>query len=105
MPIIMMSDSGTDPTEQYDAIISMLDESGHGHPKGRLLHLAAEKADGGYLVVDVWESQEELDGFAQVLLPLIQQAGGELQAEEGITAEPREEEPSAVPVGAGAPEP
>jgi hypothetical protein len=80
MPIIMMSDSGTDPTEQYDAIISKLDAGGHGHPQGRLLHLTAEKANGGYFVIDLWESQEALDRFAQVLVPFIEQAGGDLPA-------------------------
>jgi len=76
MAIVMISDAGTDTVEQYDQIIKQLDEAGHGNPPGRLSHTAALKDNGSYFVVDVWESPEALEQFAQVLVPLIEAVGG-----------------------------
>jgi hypothetical protein len=76
MAIVMVSDAGTDTVEQYDQIIKQLDEAGHGNPQGRLSHMAALKDNGSYFVVDVWESAEDLERFAQVLVPLIEAVGG-----------------------------
>lgn len=76
MAIVMVSDAGTDSVEQYDQIIQQLEEAGHGNPPGRLSHTSALKDNGSYLVVDVWESPEALQRFAQVLMPLIEAAGG-----------------------------
>jgi heme-degrading monooxygenase HmoA len=76
MAIVMVSDAGTDSVEQYDQIIKQLDEAGHGNPQGRLSHTAALKDNGSYFVVDVWESAEDLERFAQVLVPLIEAVGG-----------------------------
>jgi hypothetical protein len=76
MAIVMVSDAATDEIEQYDQIIKDLEEAGHGHPQGRLSHMAARKDNGSYFVVDVWESAEDLERFGQVLLPLIVRAGG-----------------------------
>lgn len=76
MAIVMISDAGTDSVDQYDKVIELLDESGHGNPPGRLSHISAMKDNGSYFVVDVWESPEALEQFAQVLRPLIEQAGG-----------------------------
>lgn len=76
MAIVMISDAGTDTVEQYDQIIKQLDEAGYGNPPGRLSHTAALKDNGSYFVVDVWESPEALEQFAQVLAPLIEAVGG-----------------------------
>jgi hypothetical protein len=76
MAIVMISDAASDEIAQYDRVIRELDEAGYGHPKGRLSHTAARKDNGSYFVVDVWESAEDLERFAHVLLPLIEKAGG-----------------------------
>ena len=76
MTIVAVSDAGTDSVEQYDQVIKQLEEAGHGNPPGRLSHTAALKDNGSYVVVDVWESPEALQRFAQVLMPLIEAAGG-----------------------------
>jgi len=76
MAIVAVSDAGTDTVEQYDQVIKQLEETGHGNPPGRLSHTAALKDNGSYLVVDVWESPEALQQFAQVLMPLIEAVGG-----------------------------
>ncbi len=76
MAIVMVSDAGADSVEQYDQLSQKLEEAGHGNPPGRLLHTCALKDNGSYFVVDVWESPEALQGFAQVLMPLIEEVGG-----------------------------
>ena len=76
MAIVMVSDAGTDTVEQYDQVIQQLEEAGHGNPPGRLSHTAALKDNGSYFVVDVWESPEALQRFAQVLMHLIDAVGG-----------------------------
>ena len=75
MAILMISDAATDTVAQYDEVIKKLEDTGHGNPPGRLSHAAALKGT-GYIVVDVWESQEAFDSFAPVLVPLIEAAGG-----------------------------
>jgi len=59
---------------QYDQVIKNLEAAGAGSPKGRLHHVASSK-EGGWFVVDVWESAELLNQFAQTLMPLLQKAG------------------------------
>ena len=76
MAIVMVSDAGTDTVAQYDQIIQQLEAAGHGNPPGRLSHTSALKDNGSYFVVDVWESPEALQRFAQVLMPLIEAVGG-----------------------------
>jgi quinol monooxygenase YgiN len=76
MPIVMISDAGTDSVAQYDQVIQQLEEAGHGNPPGRLSHTAALKDNGSYFVVDVWESPEAFQRFGQLLMPLIQAVGG-----------------------------
>jgi hypothetical protein len=76
MAIVMVSDAVADEIAQYDRVINELEDAGYGHPKGRLHHTAARKDNGSYFVVDVWASAEDLERFAQVLLPLIEKAGG-----------------------------
>ncbi len=59
---------------QYDQVIKDLQVAGAGSPKGRLYHVAASKA-GGWLVVDVWASDELLNQFAQTLMPILAKNG------------------------------
>lgn len=57
--------------ESYDRILAGLEEAGEGAPDGRRYHVAVAKPD-GWFVLDVWESQAQLDRFAQTLIPIIQ---------------------------------
>lgn len=75
MAILMIQDASAESLASYDQIIAWLEAEGHGHPPGRLSHTAARKGD-GYLVADVWESQEALDRFfRETLGPLFVRAG------------------------------
>ncbi|RMG25613.1 MAG: hypothetical protein D6724_03625 [Armatimonadetes bacterium] len=59
---------------QYDQVIRDLDAAGAGSPTGRLHHVASPK-EGGWLVIDVWDSAQSLGKFAEVLVPILQKAG------------------------------
>jgi len=56
--------------EDYDKILAGLEEAGQVEPDGRMFHVASPTA-GGWLVVDVWESEEKLGAFAGILMPII----------------------------------
>lgn len=77
MAILMIHDGSDGTLAQYDQVIQELEATGHGNPPGRLSHVAARKGD-GYLVVDVWESQEAFERFGQTLGPLLEKAGGRI---------------------------
>ena len=81
MAILMISDASEDALDHYDQVIKQLEASGHGHPPGRQLHVVGQKGT-GYVVTDVWESQEALDRFMQTLGPLLQQAGSSMEQQQ-----------------------
>jgi hypothetical protein len=63
--------------EQYDEVLKLmgLDDPSAPPPNGALFHWAA-KTDDGLKVVDVWETREQFDRFAQEQIgPYSQQAG------------------------------
>jgi hypothetical protein len=64
---------------EYDQVIKELEAAGHRSPPGHLSHVAARKGN-GYLVVDVWESQEAFERFGQILVPILERAGGHAAA-------------------------
>ena len=59
---------------QYDQVMRDLDELGASAPGGRLAHVAAG-VPGGWWVVDVWGSIEQLEAFVPVLMPALVRAG------------------------------
>ena len=52
--------------EQYEQLVQDLDLS--GPPEGELIHVCGPTSDGGWRTVDVWESQEAFERFANDLL-------------------------------------
>lgn len=70
-------------SEQYDEVCRRLN---NGEPLRTLAelhqagyevvaHVAGPTPDGGWRVVDVWESDEALERFRQKLLPVLEEAG------------------------------
>lgn len=59
---------------QYDQVMKDLNAAGEGSPKGRRSHTAAAK-DGGWLVVDIWDSPDALNQFAPTLMPILAKNG------------------------------
>jgi hypothetical protein len=72
--IVVVFDDPKATSEQYDQIMQELEATGAGSPAGRLCHVAAPTA-GGWYAVDVWESAEHFNRFAQTLMPLLQKRG------------------------------
>jgi hypothetical protein len=62
--------------DKYDELIKRLEAAGAGAPEGRSLHVALE-TDGGIQVFDIWESQEALEAFGAVLIPLMAEFGAD----------------------------
>jgi hypothetical protein len=60
--------------EQYDAAFGDLEAAGAGHPAGRVHH-SCFGPDGNLMVYEVWESQQALDDFGKVLMPILQKTG------------------------------
>jgi len=81
MAILMISDASEDTLAHYDQVIKQLEAAGQAHPPGRQFHVAARKGT-GYLVSDVWDSQEALDRFMETLGPLLEQAGSRFEQQQ-----------------------
>jgi hypothetical protein len=61
--------------DQYDQVIKLMGLEGGNMPPGAISHWASA-TDGGLRVVDVWESREAFDKFAQEQIgPYSQQVG------------------------------
>ncbi len=60
--------------DQYDRTVQELEAKGAGAPEGRIFHVAAP-TDTGWLVVDVWESEEHFGRFGETLRPILMAAG------------------------------
>ena len=57
-------------------------------PKGMISHVAVERPEGGLRYIDVWESEEDWDRFAeQRLHPVVHRLLGEIFGDE-LPAEP-----------------
>ncbi len=74
MALLFIHDESEDTLAHYDEGIKQLEAAGEGNPPGRLFHTTARKGN-GYLVVDVWESQEAMDRFARTLMPILEKMG------------------------------
>lgn len=59
---------------QYDEVMKRLADQDLANPKGRSFHVAGPHDD-GWFVLDVWQSEAELDEFAQALMPLLGSLG------------------------------
>lgn len=57
--------------EQYNEVLRRLEAAGQAAPKGRQHHFAFGQ-DQSLVVVDVWESFEDFDAFADHLAPILQ---------------------------------
>ena len=62
--------------EQYDTVMKQLAERSLDHPQGRAYHVAGPN-EGGWFVLDVWESEAALNEFAQTLMPILGSVGVE----------------------------
>ena len=73
MAIVVLQDFPGGTQEQYDQLLEKLNLGGKS-PQGNLVHIAGP-IEGGWRVVDVWESEDALNAFLAVLMPMSQSAG------------------------------
>ncbi len=86
MPIVLVQQGAGLTKESYEAIVRRLTGGkGLNSPAdwpvdGLLVHTAGE-AEGGFRVVDVWESEEAVARFGETLGPIQKELGIEAQPE------------------------
>jgi hypothetical protein len=68
---------------QYSEVLRRLEAAGQGSPKGRQHHFAFGN-EASLMVVDVWESQEDFNAFAEVLAPILEDMN--IETEPGLLA-------------------
>ena len=73
--IVALFDAPEFTAKHYDQAWDGLRAAGQSNPKGLLSHVGFANPDGGWLVVDVWESAEAFSEFSKILIPILQQIG------------------------------
>lgn len=86
MPIVLVHQGPGLTKESYEEAVRRLSgktrlESTADWPVEGLLAHAAGEAEGGFRVVDVWESEEAAQKFGERLVPILQEVGVEAQPE------------------------
>jgi hypothetical protein len=81
MPVVLVHQGPSLTQEKYDEVIQRLTggksrmESASDWPvEGLLVHVAGQ-SEQGFRVVDVWESEEALNRFGDVLRPVLEEVG------------------------------
>jgi hypothetical protein len=73
--VIVQFDFPEGTRKQYDQVWNDIRASGNDHPKGLLFHTGAPNPNGGWFVLDLWESEQAFQEFGKVLVPFIQKNG------------------------------
>ncbi|MCA1677512.1 MAG: hypothetical protein LC777_00465 [Actinobacteria bacterium] len=73
---------GTGP-EQYDEVMPTIEQSGEFPPDGLEYHVAFH-LDGELRVSEIWDSLEKFQAFGERLMPILAEAGIELEGEPEI---------------------
>ena len=86
MAIVLVHQGSGLTKESYEEAVRRLTgktrlESSADWPVEGLLAHAAGEAEGGFRVVDVWESEEAAQRFGETLIPILQEVGVEAQPE------------------------
>ena len=75
MAIVVHFPDSTMTEQEYNKIVSTLEDRGLGKPIGREYHVAYNGPDGSIPVLDIWDSQENLGNFFSQLMPIIEDIG------------------------------
>src|SRR5215831_8388827 len=82
MAVLMIMDLEGATTEEYEAVNAAIGIDENNLPQGLIQHAVGPTDEGGLLIVDVWESEEDLGRFIEEkVAPAMQQAGVESQAQ------------------------
>ena len=60
--------------EQYDAMVAKM-RVNDNPPDGSVVHIAGEAPDGGWRIIEVWESEEQARAWDDKLEPALEAAG------------------------------
>lgn len=81
MPVVLVHQGPSLTQERYEQAVrrvtggkSRLEAPADWPVEGLLVH-AAGQSQGGFRVVDVWESEESAGKFGEVLMPILQEIG------------------------------
>lgn len=79
MPVLMIQDIPNGTLEQYEQVADRLTDNGFNTPgdwpvEGLLAHASAP-SDDGWLIVDVWESEEAFQRFGEKIGPILAEIG------------------------------
>jgi hypothetical protein len=72
--LIRFAPTAVTTTEQYDETIRRLQEAGDFPPDGMEYHVCF-LSDGNVRVSEIWDSREQIDTFADRLMPLLAEVG------------------------------
>jgi len=86
MPILIRYAPPGATTAQYDQVSEKVQATLEWPPDGLIAHVAWA-ADGQLRVSEVWESREQLEAFQQGLMPLLLEAGINVEADQPETFE------------------
>jgi hypothetical protein len=81
MAVVLVQQGPSFTQEKYEEVVRKVSggksrmESPSDWPVAGLLVHAAGQADGGFRVVDVWESEEACNQFGELLAPALQEVG------------------------------
>lgn len=82
MPVVLVHQGPSLTQKDYDEVVRRLTdgkksrmESPSDWPVEGLLSHAAGQAEGGFRVVDVWESEEASRRFGEILAPILREVG------------------------------
>jgi hypothetical protein len=76
MAFVRMFDNPAVTQEQYDAASQQVGVTPGNMPEGGILHVAGQGPDGGWRVVEIWESEEAARKFDEERVePVLQQVG------------------------------
>jgi hypothetical protein len=90
MPVGMLMHAPEATAEFYDKVDNELGWEEGEYPDGLISHYAGAHPDGGFLVFDIWESQEHFGRFAQEeLMPAMERASAGGSGGEAPRVEPK----------------
>jgi len=73
--VVVILSSPEFTAKDYDQVWDDLRAAGQASPRGLISHVGFAKPEGGWMVVDIWESEEAFNEFGKTLIPIIQKTG------------------------------
>ena len=84
--VVVLFNSPGFTAKHYDQVWDDLRAAGQSNPKGLISHVGFAKPEDGWMVVDVWESEDAFNEFGKTLIPIIQKSGVEVPQPQVVPA-------------------